>query len=123
VAKYTGSLQGSKRSWNAAGKARFNDLMVEVYNDRTRNGARFNQRWKKRVAMAFRKKDSSSKKIVVKVMTTYDDIKFAEMMKDDNVYKNTVGPGQERSEDSEFSDDDDVDKLPLCMMRNNTVLL
>jgi hypothetical protein len=123
VAKYTGSLQGSKRSWNEAGMARFNDLMVEVYNDRTRNGVRFNQRWKKRVATAFRKRDSSSKKIVVKVMTTYDDIKFAEMMKDDNVYKNTVGPGQERSEDSEFSDDDDVDKLPLCMMRNNSVLL
>jgi hypothetical protein len=88
-----------------------------------RNDVRFNQRWKKRVAMAFRKKDSSSKKIVVKVMTTYDDIKFAEMMKDDNVYKNTVGQGQESSEDSEFSDDDDVDKLPLCMMRNNSVLL
>ena len=58
--KIYGSLQGSKHSWNEAGKARFNDLMVEVYNDRKRNGVRFNQRWKKRVAMAFRKKDSSS---------------------------------------------------------------
>ena len=122
MAKYTGSLQGSKRSWNEAGKARFNDLMVEVYNDRKRNGVRFNQRWKKRVAMAFRKKDSSSRKIVVKVTTTYDDINFAEMMKDDNVYKNTVDQGQESSEDSEFSDNDDVNNLPLCM-RNNSVLL
>jgi hypothetical protein len=67
--------------------------MVEVYNDRKRNGVRFNQRWKKRVAMVFRKKNSSSKKVT----TTYDDIKFAELMKDNNVYKNTVGQGQESS--------------------------
>jgi hypothetical protein len=118
VAKYTGSLQGSKRSWNEVGKARFNDLMVEVYNDRKRNGVRFNQRWKKRVTMSFRKKDSSSKKIVVKVMSTYDYIKFAEMMKDDNVHKNTVGQGQESSEDSEFPDNDDVNNLPLCMRKS-----
>jgi hypothetical protein len=52
---------------------------------------------------------------VVKVTTTYDNIKFAEMMKDDNVYKNTVGQGQESSEDSEFSDNDDDDNIPLCM--------
>jgi hypothetical protein len=52
VEKYTGSLQGSKRSWNEADKARFNDLMVEVYNDQKRNGVRFNHRWKKRVAIA-----------------------------------------------------------------------
>ena len=65
-----GSLQGSKRSWNEAGKTRFNDLMVEVYNDQKRNGVRFKQRWKKRVAMVFRKKESSSKMIVVKATTT-----------------------------------------------------
>ena len=73
---------------------------------------------KRGLQWAFRKKDSSSKKIVVKVMTTYDDIKFAEMMKDDNVYKNTVGQGQESSDDSEFSDNDDVDNLPLCMRKS-----
>ena len=27
-------------------------------------------------------------------MTTYDDIKFAEMMKNNNVYNNTVSQGQ-----------------------------
>jgi hypothetical protein len=64
--------------------------MVEVYNDRKRNGVRFNQRWKKRVAMVFRKKESSCEKIVVKATTTYDDIKFAEMMKNENLYYNNV---------------------------------
>ena len=44
--------------------------------------------------MVFRKKERSSKKIVVKATTTYDDINFAEMMKDDNVYNNTVSQGQ-----------------------------
>ena len=54
-------------------------------------------------------------------MATYNDIKFTEMMKDDNVYKNTVSKGQESSEDSELSDDDDDDNVPLCM--RNSVLL
>jgi len=32
VAKYTGREKGPTRSWNDAGKGRFNDLMVEVYS-------------------------------------------------------------------------------------------
>ena len=70
--------------------------------------------------MVFREKESSSKKIVVKVTTTYGDIKYAEMMKDDNVYNSTVSQGQESGDDSEFSDNDDDDKIPHCM-RNNVL--
>lgn len=45
VAKYTGVLQvGSKRRWNDAAKQRFNELMVEVYNDRKRNSKKFERR-------------------------------------------------------------------------------
>jgi hypothetical protein len=35
------------------------------------------------------KRNPSSNKIVVKATTTYDNIKFTEIIKDDNVYNNS----------------------------------
>ena len=71
--------------------------------------------------MVFRKKESSSKKIVVKATTTYDDIKFAEMMKDENVYNNNLSQGQESGDNIQFSGDDDDDNCAPSMKQYRTI--
>ena len=77
---YTGRNSGTKRTWNAAGKKRFNHYMEQVCIDRDANGKDFDKKLLKFVKKTYSKKKSD------------DDLQSQEIQKHQAVrtYKDTT---------------------------------
>ena len=82
---YTGRNSGTKRTWNAAGKTKFNHYMEQVCIDRHANGTDFDKKLLKYVKKKYSKKKSagelqSQEMQKAQAVTTYNDTTIQQIL-------------------------------------------
>ena len=106
-AMYTGRNSGTKRTWNAAGKRRFNHYMEQVCIDRDANGKDFDKKLLKFVKKTYTKIKSADELQYQEMqkpqaVTTYNDASIRQILSQQNELQ------RPRKIPDAWDDDDDV---------------